>query len=94
MLGTIVKKGKLDPFLQESNARSIDGLLGLREARKMRGEWLLAYDVGAWMRRQLLQGHALTFGILIGYFLFAYGTAILSYFVDLTFKMYRMTARV
>ncbi|QYT05162.1 hypothetical protein H0G86_012058 [Trichoderma simmonsii] len=94
MLGTIVKKGKLDPFLQESNARSIDGLLGLREARKMRGEWLFAHDVGAWMRRQFLQGPAIALGILIGFLLFAYGTAIMNYIVDLTSKISRMTARV
>ncbi|KAL6879325.1 hypothetical protein J3F83DRAFT_768579 [Trichoderma novae-zelandiae] len=92
LLHTIVKRGKLEPFIQDANARSIDGLLGLREARRMKGEWLFAHEAGAWLRLQLHQCPAITFGILIGLFLFAYSTAILTYFIHFSFKLYRVVA--
>jgi hypothetical protein len=93
MLDKMVKKGSLDSYILDTNTRSLDGLLGLREAREMNGEWLFAGEIAAWMGRQFLQGPAVAFGILVGLFLFALGPNILFYIVSLSFKLYTIIVK-
>ncbi|KAL7919745.1 hypothetical protein ACQKWADRAFT_329371 [Trichoderma austrokoningii] len=69
-LHTMVRKGGVDAYIRETSKRSLDGLLGLREARKMSGEWLLVDDVTTWIGRQLTQGPAIALGIFIGLFIY------------------------
>lgn len=82
-----MRKGDLDTYIRDNSKRSLDGLLGLREARKMNGEWLLAGEITASINRQLVQVPAIMFGILVGILLFVLGPKILLYAANLSFKI-------
>jgi hypothetical protein len=71
----------------------LDGLLGLREARQMSGEWLLAGDITTWIHRQLAQVPAIALGIFIGLFLYILGPQILLYVVNLICKVFKILRR-
>jgi hypothetical protein len=49
--GKQVSKGEMGAYRQEWNYDSLDGLTGLRAARKVRGESLWIGDARTWMRR-------------------------------------------
>ncbi|KAI1077468.1 hypothetical protein F5B20DRAFT_592783 [Whalleya microplaca] len=57
------KKKTLGDYQVKLNSRSLDGLLGLRVARKMRGEWVLAYEVKAKLTRLFWHPEALCLGV-------------------------------
>lgn len=60
------KKNSLDDYILKMNTRSLDGLLGLREARQMNGEFLSLGDAMAVVDRCLNHPGALLAGILLG----------------------------
>ncbi|EXU95006.1 pyridoxamine 5'-phosphate oxidase domain protein [Metarhizium robertsii] len=60
------KKNSLDDYILKMNTRSLDGLLGLREARQMNGEFLPLGDAMAVVDRRLNHPGALLAGILLG----------------------------
>jgi hypothetical protein len=60
------KKNSLDDYILKMNTRSLDGLLGLREARQMNGEFLPLGDAMAVVDRCLNHPGALLAGILLG----------------------------
>ncbi|KAH8810574.1 hypothetical protein F5884DRAFT_897158 [Xylogone sp. PMI_703] len=62
----IESKGGMDDFIAKWSARSLDGLSGLREARKMKGEILLIVDATAWLSRHLNHPLAIIFGVVLG----------------------------
>lgn len=84
----MVRKGGIDAYIRDNSKRSLDGLLGLREARTMSGEWLLAGDITTWINRQLAQVPAIALGIFIGLFLYILGPQILLYVANLIFKVF------
>ncbi|KAI0011407.1 hypothetical protein F4779DRAFT_573648 [Xylariaceae sp. FL0662B] len=61
-----VKKKALEDYQVKLNSRSLDGLLGLRVARKMRGEWVVTDECLAKLTRVFWHPEALCLGILIG----------------------------
>lgn len=67
-----VNKKALDDYQTKLNSRSLDGLLGLRMARKMRGEWLLAEDIVAYFLQKLYHPEALILGVILGLLLAAF----------------------
>lgn len=89
----MVRKGGIDAYIRDNSKRSLDGLLGLREARKMNGEWLLAGEITTWISRQLAQGPAIALGLLFGFLLFALGPSILLYMANLSFKVLTILRR-
>ena len=60
------KKGRTDAYMRDNNSRSLDGLFGLRHARRMKGENLMLADVLTWVGRQLSHGPAIVFGVVVG----------------------------
>lgn len=92
-LDKIVRKGGIDAYIRDNSRRSLDGLLGLREARQMSGEWLLAGDITTWINRQLAQVPAIALGIFIGLFLYILGPQILLYITNLLFKVFKILRR-
>lgn len=92
-LNTMVRKGGIDAYIRENSKRSLDGLLGLREARKMNGEWLLVDDVTTWIGRQLAQGPAIALGIFIGLFFYTLGPQTLLYIANLLSKVFSILQR-
>jgi hypothetical protein len=88
-LDKMVRKGSIDAYIRDNSKRSLDGLLGLREARKMNGEWILADDIITWIGRQLAQGPAIALGIFLGLFLYTLGPRILLYAANLLLKVYK-----
>lgn len=61
------RQGKVDEYQAEWNARSLDGLTGLKTARKMRGEkWLWLGDIQAFARRVVSTQDVLLVGVLVG----------------------------
>lgn len=89
-LDKMVRKGGIDAYIRDNSKRSLDGLLGLREARTMSGEWLLAGDITTWINRQLAQVPAIALGIFIGLFLYILGPQILIYVANLLFKVFQI----
>lgn len=61
-----VEKNELHAYQREWNAKSLDGLNGLRAARRDLGERLWLADRKASLMRVLAQREALMAGILIG----------------------------
>lgn len=61
-----VDKNELLPYQQRWNARSLDGLTGLRSARRDTGETLWVGDLKARGRRILAQQDTLVVGMLVG----------------------------
>lgn len=51
----------------KNNTRSLDGLPGLKSARRERGEWVLLGDSAAAARRIARQREALLVGVLLGF---------------------------
>lgn len=92
-LNKMVRKGEIDAYIRDNSKRSLDGLLGLREARKMSGEWLLAGNITTWIHRQLAQVPAIALGIFIGLSLHILGPQILIYVVNLVFKVSKILRR-
>lgn len=92
-LDKMVRKGGIDAYIRDNSKRSLDGLLGLREARTMNGEWLLVGEITTWISRQLAQGPAIAFGILVGFLLFALGPKIMLYIANLSSKVYTIVRR-
>lgn len=56
---------KMGNWHKDYNASSLDGLTGLKFARKMQGQWLLVEDVKVWFRRVISQWDAVIFGVLL-----------------------------
>ena len=61
-----VEKDELHAYQAEFNARSLDGLTGLRAARRNAGERLWLTETKAHIRRVAVQREALFLGIGIG----------------------------
>lgn len=59
------EKKALPEYQRNSNFRSLDGLTGLRSARRARGQWMLFEDCWAWVMRIMKQWDAVMVGILI-----------------------------
>lgn len=64
--GTKVERGEMQQYQKAWNARSLDGVPGLRSARRDLGERLWLTDRTAWLRRILAQREALVFGVVVG----------------------------
>lgn len=63
---TKVEKNELLPYQEKNNARSLDGLVGLRTARRGNGERLWAGDVRAHAQRVLAARESLLAGVVLG----------------------------
>ncbi|OCK97630.1 uncharacterized protein K441DRAFT_655502 [Cenococcum geophilum 1.58] len=59
------KKKALLGYQRNSNYRSLDGLTGLRSARRARGQWMLLEEGRAWASRVMKQWEAILLGMLI-----------------------------
>lgn len=66
-----VQQGLMEWYQQKANVRSLDGLGGLRAARRGNGESMLVQDVLIWSRRMLRQWDAMLTGAIV--MLFALG---------------------
>jgi hypothetical protein len=64
-----VDKGQMDDYQAEWNSRSLDGLPGLRSARRFKGEWVLLGDSLALVKK-MRQWEAFVLGVLVGWLLF------------------------
>jgi hypothetical protein len=64
---TMVRKSALECYKIKNNGNSLDGLPGLKVARKSRGEWLWLGDVVARTRRVSSEWEAIILGILIAF---------------------------
>ena len=76
-----VKKGRLKSYQVEHNARSLDGLGGMKVARKNSGEVLWIEDWKIWWNRVKYQRDAMCVGALltvVTYLIFCYVTRILA----------------
>lgn len=60
-----IEADTLHDYRREWNYGSLDGLTGLRAARRDRGEMLWLTDFQAWFRRILAQREALAFGFVL-----------------------------
>lgn len=63
-----VQQGLMEWYQGQANIRSLDGLGGLRAARRCRGENLLVQDALIWSRRLLKQWDAMIAGALLALF--------------------------
>jgi hypothetical protein len=61
----LVKKNILHDYQKEWNIQSLDGLTGLRSARRASGEVLWFGDLKAWFKRIARQKDAIIVGILL-----------------------------
>lgn len=66
-----VEQGLMEWYHQQANIRSLDGLGGLRSARRGRGENLHLQDVLIWSRRLMKQWDAMLVGALLMLFALA-----------------------
>lgn len=66
-----VDQGLMEWYQQQANMRSLDGLAGLRAARRGKGETLYLQDALIWFRRILRQWDAMLVGALIALFALA-----------------------
>jgi hypothetical protein len=64
-----VEKNELLPYQEKNNTRSLDGLVGLRTARRGIGERLWIGDVRAYARRVLAARESVLVGVVLGVFL-------------------------
>lgn len=71
-----VNKNALDDYMIKFNARSQDGLVALRAARKLNGEWLWIGDVWAWACKTFGFPPAILLGVCIGVVLTVLGELI------------------
>jgi len=67
------KHGKVLSYQVEVNLDSLDGLPGLRAARRANGEWLWVGDTRAWARRVAAQREGLLVGFLLAMMLWSVG---------------------
>lgn len=65
-----ITANKLNEYRKEWNYDSLDGLTGLKAARRDKGEILWLTDLGAWFRRIMAQREALAIGFIIASVLF------------------------
>jgi hypothetical protein len=63
-----VEQGLMEWYQQQANLRSLDGLGGLRAARRGKGENMHLQDARIWIRRILRQWDAMLVGALIALF--------------------------
>lgn len=68
-LANRVNKNALNDYMVTFNTRSLDGLPGLRAARRWKGEWLWVEDARSWMTKKFGYPEAILLGIVIGIFL-------------------------
>jgi hypothetical protein len=62
--GSKSKAGEINAYRVKNNVRSLDGLPGLKSARREHGEWRVPVEVAAWVRRVLVgQGESLVLGM-------------------------------
>jgi hypothetical protein len=66
-----VEQGLMEWYQQQANLRSLDGLGGLRAARRGKGENMRLQDARIWFRRILRQWDAMLVGALVATFAFA-----------------------
>lgn len=66
-----VDQGLMEWYQQQANLRSLDGLGGLRAARRGKGENVHLQDLQIWLRRILRQWDAMLVGALITLFALA-----------------------
>jgi len=66
-----VDQGLMEWYQQQANLRSLDGLGGLRAARRGKGENVHLQDVQIWSRRILRQWDAMLVGALVALFALA-----------------------
>ena len=59
------EKKALLGYRRNFNYRSLDGLTGLRSARRARGQWMLLEEGRAWISRVIKQWEAVLLGMLI-----------------------------
>lgn len=59
------EKNALRGYQKNTNYQSLDGLNGLRSARRARGQWMLIEDTKSWVKRVGCQWEALIVGILM-----------------------------
>ncbi|KAF2120502.1 pyridoxamine phosphate oxidase family protein [Lophiotrema nucula] len=59
------KKNALLGYQRNMNFRSLDGLTGMRSARRARGQWMIAEDAKAWSRRVGHQWDAVLTGVVL-----------------------------
>lgn len=59
-------KGKMHDWHKNYNADSLDGLAGLKLARRAKGQWMLGEDIKVNVRRILQQKDAVFSGIVVG----------------------------
>lgn len=63
-----VEQGLMEWYQQQANLRSLDGLGGLRAARRGKGENIFVQDALIWSRRILKQWDAMLAGALVALF--------------------------
>jgi hypothetical protein len=66
-----VDQGLMEWYQQQANLRSLDGLGGLKAARRGKGENMRLQDARIWIRRILRQWDAMLVGALIALFALA-----------------------
>ncbi|KAF4621541.1 hypothetical protein G7Y89_g14533 [Cudoniella acicularis] len=64
--GKQVEKNEIGAYQMKNNAESLDGLPGLKSARRDRGEWIPFVDARVWAKGVLVERGALTVGFLMG----------------------------
>lgn len=67
--GQKVEKNEMGEYQMKNNAESLDGLPGLKSARRDLGEWIAVVDGKAALRRVMGQKDALVVGVVLGVFL-------------------------
>jgi len=70
-------KGEMHKYQAVWNASSLDGLPGLKSARRDNGERFWLTDLKAWARRIRTQRQAIAFGMLLNIFLMYLISAVL-----------------
>ena len=63
--GQQLKQGKMGAYIAKNNTRSLDGLTGMKAARRAAGEVLWFGDLRAWLGRLLQQREALCTGAVL-----------------------------
>lgn len=62
--GTI-RRGEMDAYQVKNNSRSLDGLGGLKAARRRKGEILFVEDMSLWLARTVKQKEAMVLGAVL-----------------------------
>ena len=65
-----VEKNEMHDYQKENNSDSLDGLTGMKVARRDRGETLWIIDLKAYFRRITAQREAMTFGFALAFILY------------------------